>query len=993
MKDERAHLEPRIMKLPETTVEWFGEKLTVVEPDYLLDISVIANCFEAFGHHPLIYTLNRMKPRANTRHTLLGNFAGTALDTIIHTTTVPAGSPAGPLLATTLRSNFREKALEFATCDDFDPAAFKRDALLQVSNLQQIVTHLFSHIDRSKALLEPSFVCPQLGIQGRIDLMTTDFSLLVEQKSGKSVFPLKHYVQVLLYYGVLAFNFQQATGNTDIRLLYSRFPLPDGLRSVEPEKLRSLMREAMTFRNEVVRMEHRIATEGFGSVYDQLTPEVLSSLDETDDFYRRFELPKLQSVLTPLHAATPLERAYMERMMTFVIHEQIITKVGPTTQSPSPTTQHPSVADLWRMPLSEKREMGNIYTALTLEQKEQSTPYNGYDQLTFAVPDQGEDFMPNFRRGDMVYVYSYKPDGDPDITHSILFKGTLTALSSQQVTVRLNNGQQNPDIFDGLTLTSHPSPLTSHPSPLTPHPSPLTSHWAIEHAGSDAMATAAIQGLHAFLCADPSLRRLLLCQRAPRRDSSRKLTRSYHPDYDEMVEKAMQSQDFFLLVGPPGTGKTSMALRFLVEESLAHHPSPTTHHPSPTTHHPSPITHHPSPITKHPSPILLLSYTNRAVDEICEMLVQAGHDFIRLGHEYSCEPRFAPYLLSTIAAACPKLGTLRERLDRASIIVATTSTINAHPHILRQKPFSRIIIDEASQILEPNIIGILATGIPFILIGDYKQLPAVVQQDTADSAVSDPRLRSIHLDNCRNSLFERLIRAEQAAHRTDFTAVLHKQGRMHPAVAAFSNTHFYPNEHITPVPLRHQTATTIYPDLSSNSEIIQSSNGEIAPLAHHRLLFFPSPLPPESNLSDKVNTEEARIVANLLRQVYQLTQHRFDPLHTVGVIVPYRNQIATIRQAIEPLGIEPLMHITIDTVERYQGSQRDVIIYSFTVTKPYQLDFLTSSCFQEDGRTIDRKLNVVLTRARVQLLLVGHRPLLEQNALFRELIAEATEVK
>lgn len=50
-------------------------KIIVVEPDYLLDISSIANCFEDYGHHPLLYTVNRLQARPNNRHTILGNFA------------------------------------------------------------------------------------------------------------------------------------------------------------------------------------------------------------------------------------------------------------------------------------------------------------------------------------------------------------------------------------------------------------------------------------------------------------------------------------------------------------------------------------------------------------------------------------------------------------------------------------------------------------------------------------------------------------------------------------------------------------------------------------------------------------------------------------------------------------------------------------------------------------------------------------------------------
>jgi superfamily I DNA and/or RNA helicase len=138
--------------------------------------------------------------------------------------------------------------------------------------------------------------------------------------------------------------------------------------------------------------------------------------------------------------------------------------------------------------------------------------------------------------------------------------------------------------------------------------------------------------------------------------------------------------------------------------------------------------------------------------------------------------------------------------------------------------------------------------------------------------------------------------------------------------------------------------------------------------------------------SDKVNPVEASLVADLLRRIYRQYGERFDATKTVGVIVPYRNQIAMIRREIAQLGIPQLLDISIDTVERYQGSQRDVIIYSFTIRHPYQLDFLCANCFDEDGKTIDRKLNVAMTRARKQLLMTGCTSVLNQNPIFAQLI-------
>ena len=118
------------------------------------------------------------------------------------------------------------------------------------------------------------------------------------------------------------------------------------------------------------------------------------------------------------------------------------------------------------------------------------------------------------------------------------------------------------------------------------------------------------------------------------------------------------------------------------------------------------------------------------------------------------------------------------------------------------------------------------------------------------------------------------------------------------------------------------------------------------------------------------------------------TAPRFNPAKTVGVIVPYRRQIALIRQALADIPVLKADQeaITIDTVERYQGSQRDVIIYSFAITHRYQLDFLTATTFtDDDGTLIDRKLNVALTRARRQMIIIGRPDLLERNKLFRQL--------
>ena len=924
-------------------------RLIVVEPDYLVDISSIANCFESYGHHPLLFTVKRMGERPNNKHIVLGNFAGSALDDIIN-------HPTDYTIKDTFRSNFREKALDFATCPDFNAVEFKRAAEQQVTNIQEIVNELFQSFEREKAILEPSFVCERLGLQGRIDLMTTDLKLLVEQKSGKNIFierqyknphgslhVEKHYVQLLLYYGILQYNFQLNPKDAHIELMYSKYPLPNGLLEVEP--LQKLIREAIKFRNQAVATEYWMAENGFHRLLPLLTPQVLNVEKQNDAFYQRYLLPQLTEVLAPLHQLSELERAYFTRMMTFVIKEQLVSKVGAQEGVGN------SNADLWNMPLAEKKDTGNIYTGLTITDKSCSSSFNGYDTITLNVPQQGIDFLPNFRRGDMVYLYAYKKNEEPDVRKSILFKGSLQEIHTSSIVVHLNDGQQNPNLIAGECF-------------------------ALEHAGSDIGGTSAIRSLYTFITSDVERRQLLLGQRAPRADKSLVLSRSYHPDYDEIILKAKQAQDYFLLIGPPGTGKTSQALQYLVREQLAEKPKVQSTKPNDQ-----------SPMVNGQSSILLLAYTNRAVDEICNMLSEHELDYIRIGNEYSCDPKYSDHLLQEVLDENTTLNSIKSTLSEAQIIVATTSTMNSRSALFNIKHFDLVIIDEASQILEPNIVGILTARQEegraidrFILVGDHKQLPAVVQQQgSLEMEGSDKRLDSIHLSSCTNSLFERLILTERAAGRTDFIGTLHKQGRMHPDIADFANRKFYAKEQLECVPLAHQLET----ELAYNEE---SEDALDNALKAHRMIFIPSTPCKQLNISEKVNTDEARIIADLLRRLYRQMDKDFDPQKSVGVIVPYRNQIAMIRKEIERLEIPALEGISIDTVERFQGSQRDVILYSFTIQSRYQLDFLTANTFYEEGQPIDRKLNVAITRARKQLILTGNESTLRQNQLFAELI-------
>lgn len=899
--------------------------LIVIHPDYLIDISSLAACFREYGHHPLNYFMNKIKPRANTAPILMGNLASQFLDDYINE------QPQEPVsYPRTIKKFFAASALDFCTCPL--PADFHAQAQAQMMNIRSFVHDVLPHnirnFNKKNTLLEASFICEKLGLQGRVDMMQKDFQVLIEQKAGKRDeyhrrHKEDHFIQMMLYQGVLMYNFGQETAHMQTFLLYSKYA--DGL--LIEHFAENLFRESIKLRNYIVHNEMRLGDGAIGEIVDSLSTDLLNELQIGGKLWNDYQEPQLQTAINTLKRCTPLERAYFNRFFTFVSKEQILSKTGGSNDA-----SH-GFAGNWHIPLHEKLEAGNILTGLTIQEKQSSGPGKGYDLIELHIPAQDEDFLPNFRTGDMVILYAYKEE--PDMRKQILMKGNILELQPDRMTLVLRNGQQNKDIIGGKEEV-----------------------FAVEHDFSDTSANNGFRGLYAFLSAQADRKELLLGVRPPAQLEDVKLNGDYGR-FNELILKEKQAKDYFLLVGPPGTGKTSCALRFMVEEALS------------------------EPDTS----ILLLSYTNRAVDEICAMLTDSGiadrTPFIRIGNELSCDKRFVPYLLKYSLDDCPKLTDIQQKMARTRIFVGTTTAINNRLNLFTLKHFQLAIIDEASQILEPDLIGILSARHQqhnaidkFVLVGDYKQLPAIAQQSAEEAAVTDLLLRNIGLEDCRNSLFERLYKSSPDTCRS----ILHKQGRMHPAIAEFPNQTFYYREQLESVPLPHQLEETPYEAGLTPQDTIDQL------LLERRMVFIPAEAPDHLTCSDKTNPNEARIVATLLAHIYRLTESRFDPNRTVGVIVPYRNQIAMIRKEIARLQLPALQDISIDTVERYQGSQRDIIIYSFTIQNFSQLNFLTANTFQEGNFLIDRKLNVALTRARKQLLLTGNPHILGANITFYKLM-------
>ena len=906
--------------------------IIVLEPDYLLDISSLAECFKEYGHHPANYLLNRLSPSQNTSAMLLGNIANLFLDEWIYAAEIPDYKKC-------MQKAFRRYALELVACDELnDPVkatSFFKQCEQQFLNIKQIVEHTFQaegyKLQKKDAVLEPSFICEALGVQGLLDYMQQDMSSFIEMKSGKAeefkskghlLLKENHQVQMQLYQAVLEYSMGKDHWQTKAYLLYSRYPF---LYPARPSW--ALLRRVINIRNQIVATEYAVqqqhSEEFTAKCLAAINPEVMKLQEVNDIFWNSYLKPQIASFEEKLQALNSLERSYFYTLYQFVTTELCISKAGGSAYD-----LQRGAASLWLSTLEEKEEAGEIIYDLQLVDNQSASELKPFVVLK---RESSSSIQPNYRAGDAVVLYKRNKPTD-NVTCQQIFKGNVEDIGSDRLVIRLRMSQRNPQVL------------------------PSDSLYAVERDYMDTSFITMFKGLAAFLSANRERRALLLGQQFPRYDSAYDERISAETDdFKRISLKAQVAKDYFLLIGPPGTGKTSHALRTMVEDFLSQEKQ-----------------------------LLLLSYTNRAVDEICKMLehIEPVPDYIRIGSELSCEVAYRPHLLENVLDGLTNRREVRERLERCRIFVGTVSTFSAKPELFHIKQFDVALIDEATQILEPQLLGILCAQTPegrdavekFVLIGDHKQLPAVVQQAPQLSEVKNEHLRNIGLLNLRDSLFERLYRNLTDKHCFD---MLCRQGRMHDEVSAFANDTFY-EKRLQPVGLPHQLDTlSVAPGLQGI---------DFAYLLDRRVAFLPStPEPPLA--SCKRNVSEARLVARLAHSLFKqyVVIDDFDPLQTLGVITPYRSQIALIRQELSALGIPALQEITVDTVERYQGSERDVIIYSCCLNRLHQLEQL--SCLTEEhGVQIDRKLNVALTRARRQLFIIGVPEIMTQSPIYARLM-------
>lgn len=904
-----------VLGLVDTTVDddaILHPRLYILEPDYLVDITTICRCAGEDVSSPLFYLLDKFMPHDETTAIQLGNAANQFLDDAVN------GSSS---FTESMQRNFKDYALRYCTLSGIDARYFEQ-CRQHYTNIHRAMTQDFRqagiNIDCDELQPEPAFVCNTLGLQGRMDLLTGDMTRIVELKSGKQdeyhgTFRSEHALQMMLYAEMLHYSLGQRRQDIQTLLLYSRYPLIHNIRP-SYEKVS----HAIRLRNGIVTIDRLLRTDCHTFLRAIKEEDFHPGTSTPGILYTRYILPRIRTFLQTLQGTTPLAYDYFCTMVAFLQREQLLAKVDDPERG---------FAQTWRLDAETKRRNGNLIDGLHLSPL---TDDCGRISHVIAVAQDKElPTISNFREGDAVVLYERNTEDD---------------LITNQQSLRCQIEEIRPNRL--LLRFTHPG--RSH-AWLRPQ-----SRYAIESAHNDGLFSLMYRGLFALLTCPVQRRELILGLRLPERN---KVIIPETSETARIAARVVSARDYYLLVGPPGSGKTNIALRAIIEELLRQEPE---------------------------SPILLMAYTNRAVDEICQMLetMPSTPDYLRIGQELSCAIPFRCRLLRNATNNSQSRNELLSRLRSVHIFCGTVASLCTTPELFRFTTFGTAILDEASQVLEPQLLPLLTLSSPkgqlairrFVFIGDHKQLPAVVVQTPEQSRVTSEALCTVGLTDCRRSLFERLHHLFP-----DHCDMLTRQGRMHADLNQFVSQTCY-NGRLRIAGLPHQTGPLSWPLSATEDERLHD--------IVTRRMSLRNVLPTDGEDKEKFNLNEAKETAGLIESLYRLTKlscQPWEPERQIGVIVPFRAQAALIRNMLADSCIPEWESISIDTVERYQGSQRDVIIFSTVVHTPQQLEIL-SAPVESNGQFIDRKLNVAVSRARLQFFLIGNRSLLVQAPDYHKLI-------
>ncbi|MHB8877571.1 MAG: AAA domain-containing protein [Myxococcaceae bacterium] len=443
-------------------------------------------------------------------------------------------------------------------------------------------------------------------------------------------------------------------------------------------------------------------------------------------------------------------------------------------------------------------------------------------------------------------------------------------------------------------------------------------------------------------------------------------TRPLNAEQVEAVALALSARDLALVHGPPGTGKSTVLSELAVQ------------------------------LSKRGKRILCTAASNAAVDHLLELCLEAGLTAIRVGHPARVLPHLQEHTLDLTVEAHPDriiaremfeeafdlLGYARRQrvrgrsperfsnareahaearklmrdaralerkavaavLDRAQVVCATCTALEGH--VLESRSYDVALLDEATQATEPLALMAFLKAPTVILAGDPQQLaPTVLSLEAQKLGLGV-------------SLFERLL----GAHGEGVKRLLREQYRMSERLMAFPSRETYRGE------LRaHPSVAT----RTLDEVLSPGACADVPPLLFLDTAgkgFEESAAPGTESLR---NEGEAELVAARARE---LVAAGLDP-RELGVITPYRAQASLLRERLEDLP-----DVEVDTVDAFQGREKDAVLVSLVRSNPGQ----------EVGFLADlRRMNVAITRAKRHLFVVGDSATISFVAYYQRFVEEA----
>ena len=290
-----------------------------------------------------------------------------------------------------------------------------------------------------------------------------------------------------------------------------------------------------------------------------------------------------------------------------------------------------------------------------------------------------------------------------------------------------------------------------------------------------------------------------------------------------------------------------------------------------------------------------------------------------------------------------KKAIISEIINDADLIAATA--ISSSHYFLDDTTFDVMIMDEASQVASFMSLLPLLKCKKFILVGDNKQLQPIEEEDIS---------KEMNL-----SIFNRLFEMYP-----DASTLLTTQYRMHESIAKITNEIFYEGKLRTSENIAKRTLS-----LKADRHQILNSKTPVVFVDTSKVEYY------EDNIgSGCSNTKEAKYIADII----SLFVKEGIKTEAIGVVTPYVKQKLLINDFLKEINI---VGVEVDTVHKFQGREKEIIIMSFARSKKYSFSQYKLKFIENETL-----VNVAITRAKKKLILVGNSKTLCQSELLDKII-------